>query len=61
MDRDIFNKKKIENENQNKIYNNFDDYTKQKEKKLRIQAQKLYLNINIYIILYNSQFINYYY
>jgi len=49
MDRDIFNKKRANEENQNKIYNNFDDYTKQKEKKLRIQAQKLYIKILFFI------------
>jgi len=41
MDRDIFNKRRNEDEEESKKINSFDDYTKQKEKKLRIQAQKL--------------------
>jgi len=40
MDRDIFNKRKNEDEEISDEINSFDDYIKQKEKKLRIQAQK---------------------
>jgi len=42
MDRDIFNKRKNQDEENSDKINSFGDYIKQKEKKLRIQAQKLY-------------------